>query len=1105
MPAVNKSKSTSNRKPIPSPDLIDPEDIPQEEEEAKVGRKKAKHAAAKQSSCLDNAEESPSSEQMGQQSRQPAKPQSILGQLKSSFPQSDHRNDSSDAVNEVDSTRKVFDEHTPPTHVWARGTGYGRSPPVEPIPGFSSGTPPYEPGFSTRGSFARSPPLSPPSRKARPVSYGGGVPPLPPHHRMSTSPYSYAVNAYGSPPIPPHLPQQHFYGPHDVDLGLANATAQMNVKDPVALKFSRHPTSGNEAREAVFMVGDEELNVLTYNGEKLEHSGFLGGVRGEILDVCLLTWNTGDDPFVDYRPLVAITVHGPNNVERENGDGPLPDAAGVYLETKVAVYSMGKGCHVADLLCVPSPMRMFHGGGLPPGSAANLKTHASGNAVVVSSGDSGEVFVFSARKNHASAAFECLGKFWTSIQPQIQRRDSSQPTSDAEISPADLGRGVDADGSAIISLSGRWLAICPAGTPSRRSIGALIGESVIHSKHAHISTGTAPSRPPVTCEVESPDVDTFFGKVAKGIAQEAVRSAKWIGEKGVQTWQNYWKKDSTADSLPTGTSSSPPVYSPQFGMAQFPPTHAMENPNVPKDPDVVSILDLKSLQDTQGRRGVDLNPIATFQPPRGCSFLSFTPSGLGLLTANRKGDVQYVWDLQQMRHVRVQQTTSPPNSGYVRQVARYERLSPSTIVDLAWDGPTGYRFALLTKNRTVHIFDLPKIAFQWPPPPTKRNRPSSAPVEPPQAKPEQEPAPTGGFFASAMSIAGRTQPMLANLRGRAPSINSSGITGFTASGIGLSTTGLKSGRAVAAGLSKSLGAASETVTNIRHANQSRLYLKIPARPGMLCWQRREGRSVLSILDLHTLKDYYVRMTKPREDRHRQTVSVFDARKPVVTKFPKGLEMTTDPLYRGHHARNDDKSGSPLPAVAGFWRSRASKADGLKMSHPLASAEIETNAPYQPFHCDHRVTISLLEDRSSKRLPSSMTGQQSTFSQRHTPDMAEKWVFGEDIRSQQVPPISVEQAVNEDDTLIYRETKITSGFPISGSTPVETLTEGVNHAVSNTKKRKSKKNKTPALVHDEDTFIEADADFVKSHDEIEQDLNSRKGQVFDLLEDEDMTR
>ncbi|KAL6241181.1 hypothetical protein RBB50_011860 [Rhinocladiella similis] len=1102
MPAVNKSKSSSNKKPYPSPDLLDPEDIPQEEE-PKVGKKKAKHAAAKQPSYLDNAEEPLSSEQMGQQSRQPAKPQSILGQLKSNFPQSDQRNDSSDALNEVDSIRKVSDEHTPPTNVWARGIGYGRSPPVEPIPGFSSGTPPYEPGFSTRGGFARSPPLSPPSRKARPVSYGSGVPPLPPHHRISTSPYGYAVNAYGSPPVPPHRPQQHFYGPYDVDLGLANATAQINIQHPVALKFSRHPASGSEAREAVFMIGNEELNVLTYNGEKLEHSGFLGGAQGEILDACLLTWNTGDDPFAEYRPLVALTVHGPNNVEGEDEGGTSRDATGVYLETKVVVYSIGKGCHVADLLSVPSLVRMFHGGVLPPGSAANLKTHASGNAVVVSSGDSGEVFVFSARKNHDSAVFECLGKFWTTIQPQFQRRDSSQATSDAEISPADLGRGMDAEDSAIISLHGRWLAFCPAGTPSRRSIGALLGESVIHNKNSNITAGTPPSRPPVTCEVESPDVDTFLGKVAKGIAQEAVRSAKWIGEKGVQTWQNYWKKDPTPDSLPTTTSSSPPVYSPQFGMAQFPPTHAVETSNVPKDPEVVSILDLKSLQDTQGRRGVELTPIATFQPPGGCSFLSFTPSGLGLLTANRKGDVQYIWDLQQMRHVRVSQTTPTPNSGCVRQIARYERLSPSTIVDLAWDGPIGYRFALLTKNRTVHIFDLPKTAFQWPPP-TKRSRPSSAPVEPPQAKAEQEPAPAGGFFASAMSIAGRTQPMLANLRGRAPSINSGGITGFGASGIGLaSTTGLKSGRAVAAGLSKSLGAASETVTTIRHANQSRLYLKIPARPGMLCWQRREGRSVLSILDSHTIKDYYVRMTKPREDRQRQTVSVFGARKPVVTKLPKGLEIITDPLYRGHHTRNDERSGTP--PVAGFWKSRASKAEGLKMSHPLASAEIETNAPYQPFHCDHRVTISLLDDRLSEGLLSTKPGQENTFPPRAMFDGAEKWAFGGDIHSQQVPPTSLQSPVDEDDAVIYRETKITSEFPISSSMPVEALTEGVNHAVSNTKKRKNKKNKTSVLVNDEDAFTEAHADFARRNGEIEPDTNSRKGQVFDLLEDEDMTR
>ncbi|KAK5260765.1 hypothetical protein LTR20_009393 [Exophiala xenobiotica] len=1085
MPAANRSKHSCTKKPDLYSNHIDSDNI-QVEEEPRVGRKKTRNAAAKQPTYLDNAEESVSTEQMGQQPLPPANPQSILGHLKQTFPQNKRQNDSSDALNEVDPTQKVSDEHTPPTNVWARSAGYGQSPPVDPIPGFSvAGTPPYEPGFNARGGFTRSPPISPPLRKARPVSYGSGIPPLPSHHRVSTSPYAYAANAYGSPPALPHLPQQHFYGPHDVDIGLANVTAQMNLKDPVPLKFAHVPGYGNEAREAVFVTGEGELNVLGYNGDKLEHSGCLRGMQGAILDVCLLTWNSGNDPFAEYRPLVALTIHGPGNPEGDSAEVIPQDAGVTYLETKVVVYSMSKSCRVADLLHVPSTMRMFHGGIPLPGPAANLKTHASGNFLVISSGDSGELFVFSVRKDKESAVFECLGKYWTTVQPQLQRRDSSQPASEADISPADLGRGIDGEGSSIFSMNGRWLAFCPASTPSRRSIGALLGEYVVHNKNSPISAGTAPSRPPVTCDVDSTDVDTFFAKVAKGFAQEAVRSAKWIGEKGVQTWQNYWKKDSSADNLPHVPSSSPPVYSPHHGVAQFPPTHAIDIQTHSKDPEVISILDLKSLQESQGRR-IELNAMATFQPPGGCSFLSFTPTGLSLLTANRKGDVQYVWDLQQMRHIRISATSTPPDSGCVRQVARYERLSPSTIVDVIWDGSTGYRFALLTKNRTVHIFDLPKTAFQWPPP-LKKNRPMSAPVEPPQTKAEHEPAPSGGFFASAMTIAGRTQPMLANLRGRAPSI-SSGITGFGASGIGLaSTTSMRSGRAVAAGLSKSLGAATETVTSLRHANQSRLYLKVPARVGLLCWQRRDGKSVLSVLDSNSIKSYYVRMTKPRVDRQRHTVSVFDARKPVATKLPKALELLEGQPHREADTPSEDA------AMTGFWRSPTIRGEGLKMSHPLASAEIETNAPYQPFHSDHRVTISLIEGKQlSVEHLSTIPAQQRTASQRTVAATAAgKWVFGREIQSHQVPSTVVRQLSDEDGSTIYHGTKITSDLPILGTTPVESPSEGVSHAVGSTKKRKNKKIKSPPLMVEDDGFGEADLN-----------MGLRKDRIQDLLEDED---
>ncbi|KIW66812.1 hypothetical protein PV04_06106 [Phialophora macrospora] len=1084
MPASNKAVYTADSR---YPDIEDLQTIAEQDTiPSRAGKRKTKNAAARQLSSVDNADKSTESASMGQ-SQLPSSasnpPSSILSHLPQTFSQT-RRSNGFDALNDTNSSQKVSDEHTPPVDLWARNASHSRTPPVEPIPGLNSGTsPPYEPGFSTRVAFnARSPPISPAMRNARPVSYGGGIPSLPSHHRMSTSPYGYGITAYGSPPALPHLPQQHFYGPHDVDLGLRSPHTPPSK--PAPLKFTRLPGSGFESRDAILLAVDGELHFVSYNGEKLEHIGTLSGVQGTIVDATLLTWNTGEDPLATLRPLVALVVHGsgaPRTATPPAEDRPYHGTPNSVPETRVVVYSLSKSCEVAELLTVPAAIAGFPGVPTSSGRPSDLKIHASGNFVVVVSGESGEIFVFALRRGKDSAVFECLAKYWTTLQPHLQRRDSSShgPASDADISPADLGRGTDAENPPILSLNGRWLAFCPASTSSQRSIGAILGDYVVYGKNSNVNAGTAPARPLANCEVDSPDVDTFLSKVAKGFAQEAVRGAKWISEKGMQTWQNYWKKDTGSPGQPALPSSSPPAYSPHLALAQFPPTHAIEQQDLSRDPDLISILDLKLLQENQGRKGVELSPVITFQPPGGCSFLSFTPTGLGLLTASRKGDVQYIWDLMQMKYTHGSPTSTSTESSRVRQIARYERLSPSTIVDIAWDGPSGYRFALLTKNRTIHIFDLPKTSFRWPPPAVKKSRPTSAPIDSSQVKIEHDPAPSGGFLASAISLAGRTQPMLASLRGRAPSING-GLAGAAPMGIGFaSTTSIKSGgRAVAAGLSKSLGAASETVTSIRHANQSRLHLRIPARPGMFCWLRRDGKSILSILDESSVKNYYVRMTKPRENRQMETVSVFDARKAVATKLPKAAELTTGRPSKDFSADSEDKSNE-RPPLLGFWKPRPSRDVGSRTPHPLASAEIETNAPYQPFHSDRRVRISLISGQAASIVEFQPSVHQG---RRSSPQSSDRWIFGDDISfgTQSIIKPSLQSV--EGSTTIYRQTAIVSGHTNSDMAPTEPFDDDIAQVFSSTKKKKGKKNRPQARSLDEpDGYLANEVSFDPDED------------------------
>jgi hypothetical protein len=298
---------------------------------------------------------------------------------------------------------------------------------------------------------------------------------------------------------------------------------------------------------------------------------------------------------------------------------------------------------------------------------------------------------------------------------------------------------------------------------------------------------------------------------------------------------------------------------------------------------------------------------------------------------------------------------------------------------------------------------------------------------------------------SAMSLASKTQPMLANLRGRTPSV-SGGVAGIGTTGIGLaSATGVRGGKVVAAGLSKSLGAATDTVAHIRHAGQSKLHLKIDVASGRMIWRKRDGRTVLSILDEIGVKNYYVRKTNPRE-RQSETVSVFDARKAIAHKLPDRLGSRLERLSM----RDGDLPDPREAGSQGFWLNEGQRPAVTKsLAPPLSFAEIETNAPYQPFHSDHRVSMSVYSDASEKadsQLPFSSALFQPQTRSTKTSSSA-RWVFGGEIQATKLN-VSAPLEDSQDEprnSIIYRETTI------APATENE-----VEQIVSTSRRRKNKK-------------------------------------------------
>lgn len=996
MPRAKKPRQPQPQPPPVFDEFPDPADLnlgfseEEEPEPARPSRNKLHNATANTRPLrVDTSSPEPLAEDSVISSHRPASPvrHSILNQITFSH----HKKSRPlDIREDLVSTEKVSDQYTPPSDAGIPDEAYGRSPNNDSVAiSSAANTPPVEPGFSTRASFkTRSPPISPPQRHARPLSFGSNVPTVPTYARL-------LPGQYGSPPAP-HLPQPHFYAAQDIDLGLARPRQPTAGETPTFSKLVQASAFNTSQKHGILIGYNERLRFCSYDEAGIEIVGALP-LPGIAVDAAMMQWTSGMDPFASMRPLVAIIVLRSS-----------ASSEGVVKHTLcISVYSLSQHKHVSDLMSVPiDPMHHSLPGFMPVGLefSNHLRMASAGSYLLIASGKSGEVFVFSPILDAHGATFECLSKFWTSTQPRELKRDSSHNRT-APIEPVPVGttRIRKDEDVPMMSISGRWLAVCPPSSASQHTIGAVLGEDVVAGKQAGLEAVSAGSRPSVNCEVDSPDADTLLGKMARGVAQEMVKGAKWLGDQGLQAWQNYWKKEEGNNPAMQSPAYIDGNYQQNIPYGQFPPTHA-DARQVAKDPEVISVYDLKLLQDLNLRRSAPLTPLATFLPPHGCSFLSFAPNGLMLMTASRKGDYQYVWDLLEMRHNRSSgldtDGDSLRSSPRVRQMARFDRMSSSTIVDVVWERPTLTRFAFLTKNKTVHLFDLPLSAMRWPPPRRpKKARPTSAPPTGPPTV-EHGAAPLGGFFASAMSIAGKTQPILANLRGRAPS-SSGGFAGLGTAGFGIATaTGARGSKAVASGLSKSLGAATDTVSRLHHAGESRLHLKSEkeALPERMMWVTRSHKAGLCVLTENGVKFYQVRRTKTRDQRQRET-TVFDARRAVTVKFPVPNNMS--------HENQESE---------GFWSLKQDHESQSSTVHPLSSAEIETNAPYQPFHSDRRVALFVIDQKLHDT-------QIVARPHKKTSKREDLWVFGDDIPTIRIdihPPRRSEQQ-DETETVMYRET------------------------------------------------------------------------------------
>lgn len=829
-------------------------------------------------------------------------------------------------------------------------------------------------------------------------------------------------------PALPHLPQAHFYSAPDVDLGLPQIRDKgEGTPVPSCCVFDNLGLAGAgglRGAETVLLIGlRDSLNVFSVDKGRLDLIGRLGNLGGTVVGAQLLPSSARDDPARSLRPLVAIIVHGPSQIPRPNSrqrsgnndDDALfdpsasmwqaldhthqvdPDSTTPY-ETTVEVYSLATNEHVATLLRSPtfaSSTSHHASSSENPRPDGEWRLRACGRFVTVASGKSGEVFIFECRNRSDSGStlgFACIGKTWTSV---LQKKPRSSSTSSTESEQPEVNKGsgekLDKGNGAILSLSHRWLAVVPPSTSTKTTTHASVDLQRSHHKPPGLSSHTSPPCPQPTCDLDTPDKESLLNKVARDVTQEFMKGARWVSDQGMQAWKNYWQKPPdqltalVPHSLPANATTLPQIQNP------LPPTHA--NDEVGSRPinqrAIVSILDLEKLSASQiAKKDVGLQPIAAFSLPDGCSLVSFTPNGLGLFTASAKGDVQHVWSLMRMAHGGgVVPRTDPSHAEKgpsVRQIARFTRMTVAKIVDVVWTEPGGERLALVTERGTVHIFDMPPSALQWPPP-RRIARPSSASTTSTKPSPELEVAvpynPPTSRFGSAMDIVtGRTQPLLAAVRGGPASIGNP-FSGF--SGMSLTAgAGIKSGKVVAAGFNRSVGAATGTVNTLRHLGENRLALPGPAlavTPGRVRWLTGRSRGAIAVTGGDTVRIHRIGHSTNQKPGKRRPSAV--GSKPVGLSLADTLKNSARGKEGYGPARSRQATG-PLSAAHGFWQASSPRPTQRMDDDSLHSqAEIDTNAPYQPFHTDRRVNIYMYAD-------------DSTCYDGHGYEDSTPWVFGE---------------------------------------------------------------------------------------------------------------
>jgi len=388
-----------------------------------------------------------------------------------------------------------------------------------------------------------------------------------------------------------------------------------------------------------------------------------------------------------------------------------------------------------------------------------------------------------------------------------------------------------------------------------------------------------------------------------------------------------------------------------------------------------------------------LLPIATFSLQDGCSFLSFAPSGLALLTANQVGDTTSVWDLMRVTDATTASTVPLSGgsslqyaTGLIRKITSFSRMSPSSIIDVQW-APHGNRIGILTDKATVHLHELPRFDFLAIVPKSPAVSPAILGREFPSPSSSPQQLADGGWIGNVKSGWQNVSDRFSSIR--TPSeggglVNSTrqslGQAGVTARYVG--TRVMRNG----------YNQAWEGAYNLRHASDNKIRLKTsqcPVKPGNFAWLSGKEEGLLStvsdgVLSVHTIRSQFhtqgkrliVTLEASKKSGQDQTLPGISA-----ISLPPAILGSLDPQGRyGSCARS---------GVHGFWTldrqgGMRSAADATPHEPPTVNTQDKDTCPqYLPLHRHRGVDLFTHDDQNQTKLALVMGASGSD----------QPWVFG----------------------------------------------------------------------------------------------------------------